>query len=127
MKVSETQQPTPIVREINPRFRDRLPALMHSVSTIFVAIEPHVQDLEVHLKEFQEYLDFEIEKTKLEISKEAWKNIADRAKLETDSEWLAKLEALRADFKIEAMTAPATLIKSLFKRTREMFGGVSQY
>lgn len=128
MKASEVgvlQKPAP--REINPRFRDRLPRLMRRVCDILVKIEPEIQDLAVHLKELQEYLDFEIEKIRLEIQKEAWKDRADRAKLEADSEWLAKLEALRADFDIDAMTAPATLIRSLFARTKEMFRGVSQY
>jgi hypothetical protein len=114
-------------REINPRFRERLPILIEKSWSIFIKIEPDIRDLTVHLKEFQEYLDFEIEKVKLEISKEEWKDQADRAKLQADKEWLAKLQALRVDFNIDVITAPTTLIKHLFKRTREMFGGVSQF
>jgi hypothetical protein len=114
-------------REINPRFRERLPILIEKSCSIFIKIEPDIRDLTVHLKEFQEYLDFEIEKVKLEISKEEWKDQADRAKLQADKEWLAKLQALRVDFNIDVITAPTTLIKHLFKRTREMFGGVSQF
>ncbi|MGC0389391.1 hypothetical protein [Bradyrhizobium sp. USDA 241] len=116
----------PGTREINPRFRNRLPQLMRRVCDILVKIEPEIQDLAVHLKEFQEYLDFEIEKVRLAIQKEEWKDRADRAKLDADKEWLAKLEALRTDFNIDAMTAPATLIRSLFARTKDLFGGVSQ-
>jgi hypothetical protein len=81
-------------REINPRFRERLPILIEKSWSIFIKIEPDIRDLTVHLKEFQEYLDFEIEKVKLEISKEEWKDQADRAKLQADKEWLAKRQAL---------------------------------
>jgi hypothetical protein len=117
--------PQQVPREINARFRDRLPHIMKKVCRIILTIEPEIKDLTVHLKEFQEYLDFEIEKTSLDISKEEWKDRADRDKLRADREWLAKLKALRADFDINAMTAPASLLRSLFKRTEEMFGSVS--
>jgi hypothetical protein len=121
-----SKAPHPVMRDINPRFRDQLPVLMRRVCTVLVKIEPGIKELAVHLKEFQEYPDFEIEKIRLEISKEEWKDRADRAKLDDDREWLAKLKALRADLNIDAMTAPASLIRSLFKRTKEIFGGVGQ-
>ena len=114
-------------RPINAQFENRLPLLMQRVCDILIKIEPEIQDLAVHLKEFQEYLDFEIEKVRLEIQKEEWKGKTDRPKLDGDKEWLAKLEVMRDDFNIDAMIAPATLIRSLFARTKEMFGGVSRY
>jgi hypothetical protein len=127
-KTAQSQQvPKSVARDINARFRDRLPIIIRRACDILLVIEPKIKDLAVHLNEFQEYLDFEIEKTKLAISKEEWKGRADVVKLKGDKEWLAKLEDLRADFNIDAMTAPATLIRSLFSRTKEMFGGVNQF
>ncbi|WP_315729894.1 hypothetical protein [Bradyrhizobium sp. SZCCHNRI2010] len=126
MKEALLEPPDPVRREINPQFKSRLPAILEQVCTCLLSIEPEMRQLGIQLKEFAEYLDFEIEKVRLEIEKSEWKDRVDRAKLDDDREWLAKLRALRAEFDIDLMTSPVTLIRSMVERVQDLFGKVSQ-
>ena len=115
-------QQTPVQRNINPQFQSRLPKILEEICSRLMVIEPAINELAVQLTEFREYLDFEISKTSLEISREEWKDCCDRQKLESDKKWLVKLTALRKDFDVDLMTSPVTLIRSMVKRVEETFG-----
>ena len=60
----------PYVREINAKFGSRLPIILEEISQSLMVIEPAVNDVAVPLREFLDYLNFEIDKVKLEIDRE---------------------------------------------------------
>jgi hypothetical protein len=125
MKVARMEDvPEPVRREINPQFKSRLPIILGRACDCLVKIEPEIKHLEIHLKEFADYLDFEIEKVRLEIAKTEWKDRVDRAQLDDAREWLAKLRKLRADFDIDLMASPPAFLRSMVKRVETMFGEV---
>jgi hypothetical protein len=118
---TQTSQQT-VQRDINPHFQSRLPKILEEICSGLLVIEPAVNEVAVQLKEFREYLDFEITKTRLEISQEEWKDRCNRKRLEADKSWLAKLTALRKDFDVDLMISPITMIRSMVDRVEEMFG-----
>lgn len=121
-KKQSQQVPEPVIHEINPQFADRLPYILNEMSRVLVFIEPEIDKLRVQLGEFQDYLTYEIGKTRLAIAQEEWKDRADMKKLEADKAWLAKLVALQADFQVDVMTSSVTLIRSMVDRVQQTFG-----
>jgi hypothetical protein len=109
------------VREINAKFKSRIPHILEDISKSLVVIEPTVQDMTVPLREFLDYLDFEITKLKLDIEKNEWQSVVDVNKLNADKAWLSKLEQLRKDFDVETMTSSVTFIRSMIKRVQDTF------
>lgn len=114
--------PEKIFRYINPHFQSRLPSILEQVCSSLLTIEPAMQDIALQLAEFREYLDFEIQKTQLDIDQEEWKSRADPEKLESDKLWLAKLKTLRDDFEGERLTSTVEQIFQLVDRVKDMFG-----
>jgi hypothetical protein len=122
MRVAKQNLQQPVQRDINPQFQSRLPKILEEICSGLIVIEPAMTEVATQLKEFREYLDFEIAKTKLDISQEEWKAQCNPKKLEADKRWLAKLSALRKDFDVDVMTSPITIIRSMVDRVEEMFG-----
>ncbi|MGJ4953138.1 hypothetical protein [Bradyrhizobium sp. HKCCYLS20291] len=116
--------PDPVRREINPRFKSRLPVIIGRACDCLIRIEPEIKKLEVYLREFAEYLDFEIEKVRLEIEKTEWQDRVDRAQLDDAREWLAKLRQFRKEFDIDLMTTPSGYIRSMVERVETLFGAI---
>ena len=108
-------------REINAKFGSRLPKILEEISQSLMVIEPAVNDVVVPLREFVDFLDFEIEKTKLQIQKDAWKSIVDINKAADDDAWLEHLEQLRKDFDVEKMTSSVNFIRTMVTRVKETF------
>jgi len=108
-------------REINAKFGSRLPKILEEISQSLMVIEPAVNDVAVPLREFVDFLDFEIEKTKLQIQKDAWKSIVDLNKAAEDDAWLEHLEQLRKDFDVEKMTSSVNFIRTMVTRVKETF------
>src|ERR1700721_520228 len=104
--------------EINHRFQARLPHILDEISTSLMVIEPAVNDVTVPLREFLDYLDFEISKTRHTIDKDAWESIVDVNKAARDKAWLLKLEQLRKDFDVDAMTSSVNFIRSMLTRVQ---------
>ena len=72
-KKKTTGPPAPVpARDINAKFKSRIPVILEEVSKSLMVIEPAVQDVTVPLREFLDYLDFEITKTSLDIKKKEW-------------------------------------------------------
>jgi hypothetical protein len=111
----------PYVREINAKFGSRLPIILEEISQSLMVIEPAVNDVAVPLREFLDYLNFEIDKVKLEIDRETWKSVSDIAKLNADKAWLSELEKLRKDFDVETMTSSINFIRTMVTRVKETF------
>jgi hypothetical protein len=109
------------VREINAKFASRLPNILDEISESLMVIEPAVNDVAVPLQEFVDFLDFEIEKTKLQIQKDAWKSIVDLNKAAEDDIWLEHLEQLRKDFDVEKMTSSVNFIRTMVDRVKQTF------
>lgn len=116
------EEPPMVVRPINPKFKDRLPGIMVEIVDALVVIEPAVNRMSVQLREFLDYLDFEIQKTALEIQRLEWEPQVDLPALREAKEWLKQLAQLEEDFKVDVMTSPPETIRAMLARVQRMFG-----
>jgi hypothetical protein len=114
--------PTPAPRPINPRFKDRLPGIMTEISDALLVIEPAIDRVNVQLREFLDYLDFEIRKTDLEIREMKWELKVDIGTLKEAESWLQQLQQLKTDFNVAVMTSPPATIRAMAERVTKMFG-----
>ena len=111
----------PKPRAINPRFKDRLPAIMTEICDGLVVIEPVIDRINVQLREFLDYLDFEIKKVDLDIQRMKWEAKVDLAKMREAEAWLQEMQQLKTDFKIDMMTSPPDTIRAMLDRVSKMF------
>jgi hypothetical protein len=120
---SKSVQPSkPVRRDINPRFKDRLPGIMTEICDGLVVIEPAIDRINIQLREFLDFLDFEIRKVDLEIKEMEWKSVVDRDAYKEAVEWKQQLVLLMEDFNVEAMTSPPENIRAMVARVSRMFG-----
>jgi hypothetical protein len=108
--------------EINAKFKDRLPIIMSEICDQLLVIEPAVSRLTVQLREFLDYLDFEITKVDLSIKQMQWESKADPGQLKATEEWLQTLRDLKTDFQIDVMTSPPETLRSMVDRIQKTFG-----
>ncbi|MEH2517382.1 hypothetical protein V1279_002955 [Bradyrhizobium sp. AZCC 1610] len=118
---NKTDPPAPVSRPINAKFQSRIPAILEEICKSLMVIEPAVQDVTIPLREFVDYLDFEIAKVSLDIKKKEWESVVDINEINADKAWLAQMQQLRKDFDVEAMTSSVTFIRTMTKRVRDMF------
>jgi hypothetical protein len=107
--------------EINAKFKDRLPAIMNEICNQLLVIEPAVNRLSVQLREFLDYLDFEIKKLDLDISRMKWEAKVDPTSLKDAEAWLQQMQQLKTDFNIDVMTSPPETIRAMVGRIQKMF------
>ena len=113
---------TPVpARDINAKFKSRIPVILEDISRSLMVIEPAVQDVTVPLREFLDYLDFEITKTSLDIKKKEWESVVDINQVNADKAWLAQLQELRKDFDVQTMTSSVNFIRTMVKRVQDTF------
>ncbi|MHC2552439.1 hypothetical protein [Bradyrhizobium elkanii] len=112
--------PTP-PPSINAKFQSRLPQIIEEICKGLAVIEPAVQDVAIPLREFQDYLTFEISKVKLELERAAWDSKVDPNKVAADKAWLAKMEQLQKDFDVVRMTSSVTFIRTAVARMQDTF------
>ena len=94
---------------------------MSDICESLLVIEPAVDRLEVHLREFLDYLDFEIEKTDLEIKQMRWRDKVDPAALKETEAWLQRMQQLKTDFSVDIMTSPPRTVREMLKRVQRLF------
>lgn len=109
------------VLPINAKFKDRIPAILEELCDALIVMEPHITRSKVAVDEFLDYLDFEISKTKLEISSVTWESKADPEQLTKLKDWLGKLEEIRKDFEPGLVSGSPDFINELTKRIRDTF------
>jgi hypothetical protein len=124
MKKVAVPSQTPAVepRNINPRFKDRLPGIMTEICDALITIEPAIGRINVRLLEFLDHLNFEIDKTELELKHLRWESKVDIAAVRSAEAWLQQLKILKEDFNVEAMTSPPDTIRAMLDRVTRMFG-----
>lgn len=110
-------QPQPI----NAKFRDRLPAIINNICGELLTIEPAFTRMTVHLKEIQDYLDYEIKKVDFDLKVMKWESKVDTDDIKHKQDWLNELTKLKSDFNIDTMTSPPEIIYSMVARFRQMF------
>lgn len=109
-------------RPINPQFKDRLPVIMTEICDSLMVIEPAIGRVNVQLREFLEYLNFEITKTDLDIKRLQWEPQVDLAAVRESEAWLTQLQDLKADFNVDVMTSPPETIRAMMDRVQKLFG-----
>jgi hypothetical protein len=67
----------------------------------------------IPLREFIDFLDFEIEKVTLALNQEKWESIVNVQKVANDEAWLKRLTDLRRDLDIYELTASVQRIDKL--------------
>jgi hypothetical protein len=108
-------------RPINAHFKDRLPLIMSEICDSLMVIEPAIDRVRVQLREFLDYLDFEIQKTALEVQRLRWEPQVDVPAVSEAEAWLKQLAQLEEDFKIDVMTSPPVTIRKMLDRVNKMF------
>jgi hypothetical protein len=122
MKAKKSQVlPDPEPRQINAKFQSRLKGILEEISQSLLVIEPAVVDVSVPLREFIDYLEFEITKVQLEISRQKWQSVVDVQKVATDEAWLSRLVDLRNEFDLEKMLASIATIRSTVAKIEATF------
>ncbi|MBP1297012.1 MULTISPECIES: hypothetical protein [Bradyrhizobium] len=89
-------------------------------------IEPAMDKVAIPIKEFIDFLDFEIEKVTLSINQEKWESIVNVQKVANDEAWLKRLTELRNGLDIYDLTASVPRIDALvagIERTFDVEGG----
>jgi hypothetical protein len=109
-------------REINAKFQSRLKGMLEEICQGLVQIEPVMADISVPIREFVDYLEFEIGKIQLEISRQKWEPVVDAQKVGADEAWLNRLVQLRNEFDVEKMTASVTMIRTVVATVQRTFG-----
>jgi hypothetical protein len=113
--------PETVPRPINPKFKDRLPGIMSDICDSLMVIEPAVDRLAVQLREFLDYLNFEIQKTALEVQRLRWEPQVDLPAVREAEEWLKQLAQLEDEFDVVVMTSPPQTIRAMLKRVEKLF------
>lgn len=112
----------PVVRPINAQFKDRLPIIMEEICQSLLVIEPAIERVKVQLQEFQDYLNFEIQKAALEVQRLRWEPQLDIPAVTEAEAWLKQLAKLEEDFDVDVMTSPPATIRAMLDRVQKMFG-----
>ena len=123
MKRNSAPQAVPktVTRPINPKFKSRLPGIMTEISDKLLVIEPAIEQVNEQLREFLDYLDFEIHKVELEIRDLSWREMVDMAAIKDFESWLQQLHKLKADFNVDVMTSPPRTIREMVDRVQKLF------
>ncbi|WP_439357932.1 hypothetical protein [Bradyrhizobium sp. DASA03007] len=121
MKSDVAAPKPPLARPINAHFKDRLPLIMSEICDSLMVIEPAIDRVRVQLREFLDYLDFEIQKTAIEVQRLRWEPQVDRAAVSEAEAWLKQLAKLEEDFNIDVMTSPPETIRKMLDRVSKMF------
>lgn len=106
---------------ISPRFKSKLPTIMNEICEGLIVIEPAIDQMTVPLREFLDFLDFEIQKAELQIS-HARLSRGDARKLSQMEAWLAELTRLRNDFDVELMVSPIRFVREMLTRVEQTLG-----
>jgi hypothetical protein len=108
-------------RPINPKFKSRLPGIMTEIADKLLVIEPAIEQVNEQLREFLDYLDFEISKVDLEVKAMKWEDKVNIVALKEAEDWLQQLRQLKAEFNIDVMTSPPRTIRAMVDRTQKLF------
>jgi hypothetical protein len=119
---SSAAAPPKQVRPINPKFKDRRPVIMTEICDSLLVIEPAIERVNIQLREFLDYLDFEIKKTDVEIKQMRWESKVDLGSVGDLEDWLQQLQQLKTDFNVDVMTSPPETIRAMLDRVQKMFG-----
>jgi hypothetical protein len=116
MKRKVGPQPVPKkTRPINPRFKSRLPGIMTEICDKLLVIEPASDQMNEQLREFLDYLDFEIRKVKLEVKAMKWEDKVDLVALREAEDWLQQLQQLKTEFNVDVMSSPPRTIRAMVR------------
>lgn len=115
MQKDNTRTAEPAVRPqpINARFQSRLHPMLEDICQQMLIIRPAMDKVAIPLREFIDFLDFEIEKVTLSLNQEKWESIVNVQKVANDEAWLKRLTDLRRDLDIYELTASVERIEKL--------------
>jgi archaellum component FlaC len=124
MKKQSTAQKVPApepARTVNAKFQSRLKGMLEEISQAVLTLDPVIADVTVPLREFVDYLDFEIGKTQLDISRQKWESVVDVQKVASNEAWLKRLVDLRNEFDVEKMTESVRMLRSMVEKVQQTF------
>lgn len=121
MEQTETVDPESVRKPVNAYFESKLPAIIEEISATLFQIRPHLSEATIRVNELHDYLKFEIEKTKLELSKNAIADQTDPEKLQRDEIWLARLEYLVSEFDPDHVESSVNFLSELKKELEGTF------
>jgi hypothetical protein len=113
--------PAPRPQPINARFQSRLPGILEEICQQMLILEPAMNQVAVPIREFIDFLDFEIEKVTLAINQEKWESVVNVTKVASDEAWLKRLTDLRKDLDIYDLTASVPRINTLIEGVEKTF------
>ncbi len=115
--------PEPAVRKqpLNARFQARLPGIIEDIAQQMLVIEPAMEKVAIPIREFIDFLDFEIEKMQLSIEQQRWQSTVDVKSIAADEAWLKQLTDLRKDLDIYDLTVSVPRIDILIANINKTF------
>lgn len=95
--------------------------MLEEICTQMLIIEPAMDKVAIPLREFIDFLDFEIEKVTLAINQEKWESVVNVQKVANDEAWLKRLTDLRRNLDIYELTASVQRIDGLVEAIEATF------
>lgn len=95
--------------------------MLEEICTQMLIIEPAMDKVAIPLREFIDFLDFEIEKVTLAINQEKWESVVNVQKVANDEAWLKRLTELRKNLDIYELTASVQRIDGLVEAIEATF------
>ncbi|WP_316207497.1 hypothetical protein [Bradyrhizobium sp. SZCCHNR3118] len=106
---------------LNARFQARLPGIIEDIAQQMLVIEPAMEKVAIPIREFIDFLDFEIEKMQLSIEQQRWQSTVDVKSIAADEAWLKQLTDLRKDLDIYDLTVSVPRIDILIANINKTF------
>jgi hypothetical protein len=107
-------------REINAKFKQRLPHIFEGLSQTILKVEPHLLEAQTHVSEFRDFLEFEIMKMELQIRRDEWESRIDVTKATADMQWLADLKALLRGANPDDVIESTEMLNELLSVAKEL-------
>ena len=95
--------------------------MLEEICQQMLIIEPAMEKVAIPIREFIDFVDFEIEKVTLSINQEKWESIVNVQKVAADEAWLKRLTDLRKDLDIYDLTASVPRIDALVETIEKTF------
>jgi hypothetical protein len=110
-------------KSINPYFGSKLPEILEEISKTIIATESHLDKVKIRVQELHDFLQFEITKARVEITKNCLADQTDPEKLSDDEEWLKRLEYIVSEFEAGHTLSSVNFLQALQKELRETLLG----
>jgi len=122
MEIDETTTDTPPkTPPLNARFENQLPEIIRQICATLMQVRGPLNEVTVRVRELHDYIRFEIEKAKLEATKNALTEVVDPGQLTADEIWISRLEYIVSEFDPQHATSSVAFLTELKRELEDTF------